>query len=68
MPSDILLQWAASACPEYDPASAPAPHRLPAAGSDRRLYRLFGCIERPDDSICEHRGRPARYRATREQR
>ena len=41
MPSDILLQWAASACPEYDPASAPAPHRLPAAGSDRRLYRLF---------------------------
>jgi aminoglycoside/choline kinase family phosphotransferase len=41
MPSDILLQWVASACPEYDPASAPAPHRLPAAGSDRRLYRLF---------------------------
>jgi aminoglycoside/choline kinase family phosphotransferase len=41
MPSDILLQWAASACPEYDPASAPAPHRLPAAGSDRRLFRLF---------------------------
>jgi aminoglycoside/choline kinase family phosphotransferase len=41
MPSDDLLQWAASACPEYDPAVAPAPHRLPAAGSDRRLYRLF---------------------------
>jgi aminoglycoside/choline kinase family phosphotransferase len=41
MPSDILLQWAASACPEYDPTSAPAPHRLPAAGSNRRLYRLF---------------------------
>jgi aminoglycoside/choline kinase family phosphotransferase len=41
MPSDILLRWVASACPEYDPTSAPAPHRLPAAGSDRRLYRLF---------------------------
>jgi hypothetical protein len=26
---------------EYDPAAAPAPHRLPGAGSDRILARLF---------------------------
>jgi len=41
MPSAEILEWAASAFPKYDPEESPAPHRLPGAGSDRRLYRLF---------------------------
>jgi hypothetical protein len=41
MPSEDTLKWAAKALPNFDPAVAPAPHRLPGAGSDRKLFRLF---------------------------
>jgi len=41
MPKDASVQWAASVFKDYDPGSAPAPHRLPGAGSDRSLFRLF---------------------------
>lgn len=41
MPSAEILKWAATVFPKYDPEGSPAPHRLPGAGSDRRLTRLF---------------------------
>ncbi len=41
MPSAEALRWAATVLEEYDPATAPAPHRLPGTGSDRVLARLF---------------------------
>lgn len=41
MPSAESLRWAASVLDGFDPAVSPAPHRLPGAGSDRILARLF---------------------------
>lgn len=41
MPSNRSLRWAASVLDGFDPATSPAPHRLPGAGSDRILARLF---------------------------
>jgi len=41
MPSADTLRWAASVLDDFDPSSSPAPHRLPGAGSDRILARLF---------------------------
>jgi aminoglycoside/choline kinase family phosphotransferase len=41
MPSSESLRWAASVLDDFDPATSPAPHRLPGAGSDRILARLF---------------------------
>jgi len=41
MPSTESLRWAASVLDDFDPATSPAPHRLPEAGSDRILARLF---------------------------
>lgn len=41
MPSGDAVRWAASVLDDYDPSTFPAPHRLPGAGSDRVLARLF---------------------------